>query len=246
MRGFIGIRNENQLEGFMRAISWVIALVPWLWGLPAQAQSSASFAVCLTGQVLCNKACGKGPTAMSCINNCTTKAQACASNGGRSDLAAEEDEEPAPKPRRRARPAVEEEDEPAPPPRRRVREPDEQESESPSKPSSRKSSRSDGKCTPDAEFVHSWPVDKDNDKFKFKFRVSSDDCNEYSCRGYIHYRIHFNWRSGGNNTKTTLVRYTIRKGQRATEVTDELFPSGANMALNVRDVEINEVSCSSP
>jgi hypothetical protein len=203
--------------------------------VPAVAQVDA-LATCITGQILCNKVCGKGPDALPCINLCGTKAQACVQNGGRWEASAEdEDERPAkPSSRRESRVAEPEEDEA-----------DSSRSSS-SKSSSRVSTRTDGKCNGEAKFMHSWPVDKGNDNFKFKFRVSSDDCGEYSCRGYVHYRIHYDWRSGGSNSKSTLVGYTIPKGQRSVEVTDETFPSGASMAVDVRDVEIGEISCSSP
>jgi hypothetical protein len=222
----------------MRAVTLPVALLLSVWSVPALAQANAVVA-CLGGQILCNKGCSKGPTAGSCINLCTAKAQACAQNGGKWDASADdEDDRPTKRSARRqtrvAAPAEDEEEE------------DSSSKSASSKSSSRKASRSDGKCGTDAEFVHSWPVDKDNDKFKFKFRVSSDDCDQYSCRGYVNYRIHFTWLSGGSSGKSTLVRYTIPKGQRSIEVTDETFPSGANMAINVRDVEIGEVSCSSP
>lgn len=102
-----------------------------------------------------------------------------------------------------------------------------------------------GDCRAEAEFIHSYPANKDNSKFKFKFRVSSDDCVLYSCSGYVHYRIHFEWASGGSSSKSTLVRYYIPSGQRFTEVTDETFPTSvSNSNTIIRDVEVKEVSCS--
>lgn len=225
----------------MRAVPLLVAILFSTCSLPAVAQGNVVL-LCLTGQALCNKACTKGPSAMSCINICTSKAQACVRNGGVWDASAgdedeDEDEQPArASSQRKARVAAAEVDE----------EDDASSQSSSSRSSARRSSRTDGKCSVDAEFVHSWPVDKDNDKFKFKFRVSSDDCDEYSCRGYVHYRIHYDWRSGGSNSKSTLVRYTIPNGQRSMEITDETYPSGANMALNVRDVEIGKISCYLP
>jgi len=202
---------------------------------PAMAQSSAAFTTCLTGQVLCNKACGKGPTAMACINNCGSKAQACVRNNGKWDADSDDADEspPARKPSAR-RPS-------------RSSEPDEDSESSSDRSSSRKTARSSKSgCTAEADFVHSWPVDKANDEFKFKFRVSSDDCGEYSCNGYLHYRVHFNWRSGGNSAKTTLISYRIPRNQRSVEVTDKTFPGPVGIPLDVRDVEIKEVSCTSP
>jgi hypothetical protein len=214
----------------MRALLLLLSLALSAFELPAHAQSTA--AMCITGQLLCNKICDKGPTAMACINSCTTKAQSCIANNGMwpaTNAADDEDEPPAKSSSRHRLRATEPEDEEKSPER--------------SRPStSTRKGRSDG-CTTDAEFVHSWPVDKANDEFKFKFRVSSDDCSESSCSGYVNYRIHFNWRSGGNSGKTTLVRYRIPRGQRSAEVVDETFPSGASMAVDVRDVEIGEVSC---
>lgn len=101
-------------------------------------------------------------------------------------------------------------------------------------------------CVAEAEFLHSYPANNDNTKFKFKFRISSAECTNYSCSGWVRYRIHFDWISGGSNSKSTLVKYFISKGQRSVEVTDETFPSSATLSLNVRDVEIFDVSCSTP
>lgn len=101
-------------------------------------------------------------------------------------------------------------------------------------------------CQADAEFQHSWPVDDKKDEFKLKFRVSSDDCTKYGCSGYVKYRIHFNWVSGGNSSKRTLIGYRISQGQKSREVVDTTFPSGAAMAVAIKDVEIESVSCSSP
>jgi len=221
------------MRGFLLMVLFALStFVP-----PAYAQSAtATAATCLTGQLLCNKACGKGRNAVPCINTCGMKAQMCATNNGRwpdGSASDNEDEPQATSSRSRQRAAEPEEDE-------------EERPQSSRPGSSSRKARSDGDCTSDAEFVHSWPVDKANDQFKFKFRVSSDDCNEYGCSGYVNYRIHFNWRSGGNSGKNTLVSYRIPKGQRSTEVTDETFPSGANMAIEVRDVEIREVSCRTP
>lgn len=101
-------------------------------------------------------------------------------------------------------------------------------------------------CLAEAEFLHSYPANNDNTKFKFKFRISSEECTNYSCSGWVRFRIHFDWISGGSNSKSTLVKYFISKGQRSVEVTDETYPSGATLSLNVRDVEIFDVSCSTP
>lgn len=102
-------------------------------------------------------------------------------------------------------------------------------------------------CLAEAEFIHSYPTNKDNSQFKFKFRVSSENCERYGCSGYVHYKIHFQWARGGSSSKSTLTSYRIPAGQRSREVTDELFPAGA-LSLNtiIRDVEIGEISCSSP
>lgn len=102
-------------------------------------------------------------------------------------------------------------------------------------------------CLAEAEFIHSYPANKDNSRFKFKFRVSSESCATYGCSGYIHYRIHFEWATGGSSSKSTLTSYRIPSGQRSMEVTDETFPASVSNANTiVRDVEIGEVSCSSP
>lgn len=221
----------------MKTILLITSMVLSCLALPARAQSAtAMMTTCITGQLLCNKACGKGPSAVPCINTCGMKAQMCASNNGRwpgADSFSDDDDRPAKSASRRKKAAEPEDD-------------DEEEAPRASKSSaSSRKGRSDGKCTTDAEFVHSWPVDKSNDEFKFKFRVSSDECNKYSCTGYVHYRIQFNYQ-GGNSGKTTLVSYRIPQGQRSTEVTATTFPFVVGTKIDVRDVEIREVSCSSP
>ena len=102
------------------------------------------------------------------------------------------------------------------------------------------------RCTADAEFLHAYPANPDKTKYKFKFRVSSDDCTRYGCTGYVHYRIHFDYKSGRSNGKSTLVSYRIPAGQKSREVTDETYPSSVGLGIAVRDVEIGEVSCSTP
>jgi hypothetical protein len=98
-------------------------------------------------------------------------------------------------------------------------------------------------CKAIADFTHAFPADDRSTKFKFKFRVESDDCNEYACSGWIHYRIHFEYENGAANTKATLVSYRIPAGQQSREVMAATYPSGATMSIRVRDVEITEVSC---
>lgn len=102
------------------------------------------------------------------------------------------------------------------------------------------------RCAADAEFVHSYPSNSSKSEFKFKFRISSDDCKEYGCTGFIHYRIHFDYDSGTSSGKTTLVGYRIPAGQKSREVTDETYPASAGSKIKVRDVEIGNVSCSTP
>ena len=103
-----------------------------------------------------------------------------------------------------------------------------------------------GKCTADAEFVHSYPSNDTKSKFKFKFRVSSDNCTEYSCTGYVHYRVHFDYESGISNSDTTLISYRIPKDQKSREITHEMYPASSDSKLKIRDVEIQEVTCSTP
>ncbi len=102
------------------------------------------------------------------------------------------------------------------------------------------------RCTAEADFERAYPSNSNATRYKFKFRTSSDDCTEYGCSGYVHYRIHFLYSSGNPNSKTTLVSYRIPAGQRSRDITDETFPSGAGMSVQVQDVEITEVTCSTP
>lgn len=100
-------------------------------------------------------------------------------------------------------------------------------------------------CSADAEFLHSYPSNDNNTKFKFKFKVSSDDCDRYGCSGYVHYEIHYQWKDGDSNSKSTLVSYRIRAGQRSVEVTDETYPSSVG-PIKIRDIELGEISCRTP
>jgi hypothetical protein len=103
------------------------------------------------------------------------------------------------------------------------------------------------RCLAEAEFIHSFPTNKDNSRFKFKFRVASENCTTYGCTGYIRHRIHFEWATGGSSATSTLVSYRIPAGQRSVEVVHEMFPaSGPNANTIIRDVEVGEVSCSTP
>lgn len=101
-------------------------------------------------------------------------------------------------------------------------------------------------CRAEAEFVHAYPANSGPSKFKIKFRVSSDDCRQYSCNGFIKYRIHYEYTAGASNSTSKLVRYRVASGQTSTEVTDETYPSYASDKVTLRDIEVSEVSCSSP
>lgn len=100
-------------------------------------------------------------------------------------------------------------------------------------------------CRAESEFLHSYPANANNSLFKFKFRVSSDDCKDESCRGHVQYTIHYQTEQGKSWTKSKRVGYSIARGQRATEVTDETYPHETYIVKNliIRDVEISEVSC---
>lgn len=214
---------------------------------PVHAQSmAASIAICLSGQAVCNKACGNGSTAMQCINSCTMKSQTCMNNKGQWPDAETDDanELPASSSRRRQQNIIDGADELPPTSSRRqtATQPDEYEEET----TNRSRSGSSRGCTADTEFVHAWPVDTRKDEFKFKFRVTSTDCQAYGCSGYVRHRIHFNWKGVGGGGKSTLFKYYIPKGQRSTEVTQSTFPGGVGLAVDVRDVEIRETSCTSP
>jgi hypothetical protein len=101
-------------------------------------------------------------------------------------------------------------------------------------------------CRAEAEFVHAYPANSGPSKFKIKFRVSSYDCKQYSCNGFIKYRIHYQYTGGDSNSTYKLVRYRVGSGQTTTEVTDETYPSYASDKVTLRDIEVSEVSCSSP
>ena len=103
------------------------------------------------------------------------------------------------------------------------------------------------RCLAEAEFIHSYPANPDNSKFKFKFRVSSEECKGYSCGGWVQYTIHYQTEEGKSYTKSTLTKYYISRGQRSAEVTDEIHPHFMTTKnLIIRDAAISEVSCSTP
>lgn len=102
------------------------------------------------------------------------------------------------------------------------------------------------RCSADAEFKHAYPANEIPSKFKFKFRVTSDQCERWSCRGYVHYKIHYETEGGTSLSKSSLVRYTIPDGQDSVEITDETYPSSGSGKITVRDIEIGEITCSSP
>jgi hypothetical protein len=98
-------------------------------------------------------------------------------------------------------------------------------------------------CSVDPEFKHAYPANDTGNKFKLKFKVSSDDCAESRCEGMIKFRIHYDYDSGDSNSRTTHVLYSIPQGQRSTEVTTETYPSSSSGRIKVRDVEIYDSSC---
>lgn len=102
------------------------------------------------------------------------------------------------------------------------------------------------RCTAEAEFMHSYPANELPSKYKIKHRVSSDDCTKYGCSGYVHYTIHYAYEDGTPNEKSALVSYRISAGQKSREVTDEVYPDTGTSKTRVRDVEIGEVSCTTP
>ena len=101
-------------------------------------------------------------------------------------------------------------------------------------------------CAAVADFTHAFPSNELPSRFKFKFRLESSDCKEYACTGFVHYRIHYDYASGGSNAKTTLVRYRIPVQQKSVEVLDEVFPAGGTTRVKVRDVQVTQVTCSTP
>jgi hypothetical protein len=101
------------------------------------------------------------------------------------------------------------------------------------------------RCTADAEFDNFWKTG--NNKFKFKFIIESEDCVQYSCRGYINYTIHFTNAEGESRTETTLTSYSIKEDSSIAEEVHEHYVSEPTYdPVGIDDVEITEVSCSTP
>lgn len=101
------------------------------------------------------------------------------------------------------------------------------------------------RCSAAADYVRSWPLNDSKSKWAFKFKISSNECDRYSCRGYIHYTIHYR-NQYGSRTSTTLVSYTIARRDHNTEVVQETYPGPTGIPIQVDDVEISDVSCTSP
>lgn len=102
------------------------------------------------------------------------------------------------------------------------------------------------RCHASSDFLKSYPANEIPSKFKFKFRVESDECTRYACRGYVKYTIHYQYKDGDSNKNSSLVSYTIRPGDGETEVTDEHYPSGSSTKIQIRDVDVTEVTCATP
>lgn len=99
------------------------------------------------------------------------------------------------------------------------------------------------KCSAEAEFKRASPVHEGN-AYNFKFRTTSDDCNKYGCTGYISFRIHYAFDDSNQVSKDTVSAYRIKAGQKSVETTD-MVVLGISHA-NVEDVDVKEVSCSTP
>lgn len=101
------------------------------------------------------------------------------------------------------------------------------------------------RCSANAEVERFWEVTP-NFKYKVKFTVESSDCDEYSCRGYIKFRSHYSYLDGDSNSSREITAYTIHKGQSRGEVVKEIIPSSPSLKINLDDIEVGEVSCSTP
>lgn len=102
-------------------------------------------------------------------------------------------------------------------------------------------------CNAEAEFLRSYPANNTPSKFKFKFRVESDDCDKYGCTGHVHYRIHYQDKDGdARESESKIESYRIREGDTSREITHETYPGRASSPIQVRDVDITEVTCSTP
>lgn len=100
------------------------------------------------------------------------------------------------------------------------------------------------KCNAEAEFLKAYPANDVPSKFKFKFRVESDDCVESSCMGFIQTKIHYQTAEGRSTWSEKQIRYRIKGGETSTEATDETYPGGPLYPIQINDVDVMEVSCS--
>lgn len=101
-------------------------------------------------------------------------------------------------------------------------------------------------CSARANVDNFYAIDKESTKYKIKFNVTSNDCKKYSCKGYVDYRIHFITETGTSSSKTTLVRYHINANESSTDITEQTYPMSYSTSVDVKDVDVLSVSCSTP
>ena len=101
------------------------------------------------------------------------------------------------------------------------------------------------RCSADARTDRFWDVTP-NFKYKVKFTVSSSECQQYSCTGHIQFRSHFRYLTGGENGASHITWYTIPRGQSRADVVTDIIPSLPSLKINLQDIEVREVSCTTP
>lgn len=85
-------------------------------------------------------------------------------------------------------------------------------------------------------------------KYVFAFDVNAGPCGQYACRGYVHFAIRYHF-EGDSETVVdrTLVEYKVDSGNSRTHVSLEHYvATSSNNLVQIDDVAVEEVSCSSP
>ena len=100
-------------------------------------------------------------------------------------------------------------------------------------------------CTAWADTKGFWEV-KEGAEYKVKFRVSSKDCKEYNCTGYIRYYSRYLLGDGRAYRQDHTVPYAIKNAETFTEVVADILPGPTSQKLKVDDVQIKKVYCNIP
>jgi len=100
-------------------------------------------------------------------------------------------------------------------------------------------------CVAEAHVGRTWLGHQGN-FINVQFHVYAEGCEQYSCRGYVHYVVHSHNTNGTDWSDRHVVSYTVRQGSRQADISEESAGSGAYPIARIDAVDIEEVNCSSP